>query len=150
MKKRVLMNELDGIDHINIYSKGKTSLGKWLSNFSFSPIFLLDGDFHSIEGYWYWLNCDHPDRDKLKNLTGFKAKSLGRKLTDKDWNNDLEFKLKILHAITQKIYLDEQLLNLFKNNKLPFKHYYVYGDKIVEPKEGKWLVDFFNFLRTII
>ena len=31
----------DGIDHINIYSKGKTELGKYLSNFTYAPIKLL-------------------------------------------------------------------------------------------------------------
>lgn len=29
--------EMDGIDHINVYSKGKTELGKLLSNFARTP-----------------------------------------------------------------------------------------------------------------
>lgn len=32
------MEDIDGIHHINIYSKGKTEVGKWLSNFSYSLI----------------------------------------------------------------------------------------------------------------
>jgi len=41
----------DGVTHINIYSKGKTSLDRALSNFAHTPIETVDGKFASIEGY---------------------------------------------------------------------------------------------------
>ena len=41
----------DGVDHINIYSKGLTELGRFLSNFEHILITTEDGDFNSIEGY---------------------------------------------------------------------------------------------------
>ncbi len=100
----------DGVDHINIYSKGKTSLGRFLSNFVQADIETEDGDFASVEGYWYWLTCPsttNPDcyecegigvtaletgpqtyfgpcnlcaRDHLKTLFGNEAKTWGKAL----------------------------------------------------------------------
>ena len=49
----------DGIDHINIYSKGYTKLGRLLSNFTKSefthPIY---GHFMSVEGFWYYIKLE--------------------------------------------------------------------------------------------
>src|SRR5690554_2616552 len=95
--------EVDGIDHINIYSKAKTELAKFLTNFSYSPIDTEDGHFNSIEAHWYWLGTDHPDKDKLRKLSGFKAKQTGRELKALDWQDSDEFKRKICTAITTKI-----------------------------------------------
>jgi hypothetical protein len=49
----------DGITHINIYSKGKTELGRWLSNFTYHPIETEDGKFDSVEGYWVINHIDN-------------------------------------------------------------------------------------------
>lgn len=138
---------IDGGDHINIYSKGLTPLGRALSNFTKAPITTLDGGFQSIEGYWYWLNSQHADRDKLRNLYGWEAKKVGRELDSGDWNNDSIFKLKIIHAMVMKLVEHPAILTLFKENFLPFRHYYVYGGKTVEPKEGQWIVEFWEYLR---
>lgn len=43
------LKENDGIDHINIYSKGKTELGCLLSNFAFSPFTINNDTFPSVE-----------------------------------------------------------------------------------------------------
>lgn len=66
----------DGKDFINIYSKGKTSIGQWLSNFAHTPFKCEHGIFASIESYWYWLGCEDDD---LRNLYGWQAKTEGRK-----------------------------------------------------------------------
>jgi hypothetical protein len=66
----------DGIDHINIYSKGKTELGRWLSNFSECAIkHPFDGYFNSVEAYWYY---DITGNEDLRLTSGFEAKQLGR------------------------------------------------------------------------
>ena len=67
-KMKIFTPSTDGIDHINIYSKGKTSLGRWLSNFAKSPIETEDGHFDSIEGYWYWYWLSSKD-DTLRALS---------------------------------------------------------------------------------
>jgi hypothetical protein len=133
--------ENDGIDHINVYSKGKTQLGKFLSNFTLTPILTSDGKFSSIEGYWYWLGCEHKDKEVLRDLSGFRAKQVGRELRAKDWQDSNEFKEKILAAIKIKINTYPYILKLFKENKLPFTHYYVYGDKVIDVPGAKWILD---------
>lgn len=138
----------DGITHINIYSKATTELGRMLSNFANSPIQTVDGQFASIEGYWYWIGCsEHPEADKLRRASGYKAKELGRELGAEDWSFSPKFKFRIYHAMLTKLLTMPDLFELFYNNKLPFRHYYMYGNKIVEPKEGQWIVDMWTFLQ---
>lgn len=65
----------DGVTHINIYSQGKTELGRMLSNFYKCRIDTKDGVFNSVEGYWYWLGIeDCKEKDALKTLSGYQAK----------------------------------------------------------------------------
>lgn len=71
----------DGINHINIYIQGKTSIGKILSNFYHYNIITKDGNFNSIEGYWYWLGIeDCKEKEILRNLYGYTAKKTGNEL----------------------------------------------------------------------
>lgn len=135
----------DGVKHINIYSKGKTKLGKFLSNFTKAPFdHPEDGKFNSIEGYWYWLSAKD---DTLRSTYGFQAKARGRELGGKDWIDTDEFKRKIKMAIRHKLHANPEMRTEFKASTLPFMHYYVYGGKVVEPKEGAWLIEFFRQLR---
>lgn len=133
--------ENDGITHINIYSKGKTELGRFLSNFTRCPIETEDGHFDSIEGYWYWLSCKD---DRLRTLSGFAAKYLGRELGGRDWCDDSDFKRKICEAITIKLNTQDSksVINKYPELlKLQLVHYYTYGSKVVTPKEGKWILE---------
>jgi hypothetical protein len=51
----------DGIDHINVYSKGKTELGKILSNWDSHPIKTPVGLFYGIEPLLFYLqSCGDP------------------------------------------------------------------------------------------
>ncbi len=145
--------EMDGIDHINVYSKGKTYLGRYLTNFAYSPFELADhGKFDSIEGYWYWLLAeDHPHSYVLREMYGFKAKSVGKELSGKDWRDDEEFKGLIRLAINAKLYQGpKDMLNLFIKSDLPFTHYYVYGKKIINVPQGKWIMDYLECLRAVL
>lgn len=137
--------EKDGIDHINVYSKGKTSLGRFLTNFSRTPFKCEDGKFVSIEGYWYWLGCKD---DKLRTLSGYAAKAYGRMVGAPDWNDSEEFRRKILAAIDIKLKESPFFIKL-KECKLPLVHYYVYGTKIVQPTGGEWILDHLSQYQTI-
>ena len=130
---------LDGIDHINVYSKGRTPLGKWLSNFAYSPIETEDGHFDSVEGYWYWLSCKD---EKLRKLFGWQAKSYGREVGGKDCLNEEVFKNKIKSAIKIKIESNVDMKLKLENCKLPLLHYYVYYDKIVKVKSADWIIEY--------
>ena len=138
---------MDGVTHINIYSQGKTSLGRDLSNFAATRIDTIDGVFASIEGYWYWLNTNDPDKKYLRVAVGGNAKSLGRSLKANDWNDEPVFKLKIWSAMLTKLLLHPNILSEFKSNKLPYRHYYVYAGKVQEPEGGKWIIDMWTFLQ---
>lgn len=144
--------ELDGVDHINVYSKGKTELGRLLSNFAHTPFECTDGKFESVEGYWYWLLTDpgEPRRDELKRAYGFKAKQIGRELLAKDWpdQRDLfEFRENIFKAIYAKVRQHDLLGNLLKDSALPFYHYYVYGSKVVPVGGAGWIMDDISTIR---
>lgn len=75
----MLKPDEDGVTHINIYSKGKTEIGRWASNFQYAPIVIDDGHFDSVEGYFYWLGTRNA---QLRFLSGFAAKKLGRESPD--------------------------------------------------------------------
>ena len=135
-------SKTDGKDHINVYSKGKTKLGRNLSNFAKFPIRTDDGSFYSIEGYWYWLLTQH---EALRKMWGWNAKMLGRELLedkDREWCDSDVFKSKILHAIEIKIDTYPVISDQFYDSTLPFTHYYEYYGKVVIPEGGEWIVEF--------
>jgi len=146
----------DGFEWINIYSKGATELGRALSNFSSHKVITIDGTFASIEGYWYWLavSPDEPRRGELKEAVGWQAKALGRELRGVDWvkggDTAADFRLRIAVAMTTKLILHPSIRYRLAESVLPFRHYYVYGGKVVEPKEGHWIVALWEHLRQLV
>ena len=137
----------DGVDYINVYSKGKTHLGRLLSNFSYSPITTEDGDFISIEGYWYWLLTEHAHKDQLRSKFGNEAKELGRQLSGNNWSpieDSHVFESKIITALRIKIQNSEDIKMLLKKNQLPFVHYYVYGSKTKAVSGCEWFLSVFE------
>lgn len=141
----MLNPKLDGIDHINIYSKGATELGRLLSNFAHTPFICEDGEFQSVEGYWYWLAVPEEYRETLRNLCGYEAKSFGKKHREIDWVESDIFKSKILSALDCKLSQHKDIQTLLSDSHLPFKHYYIFGDKVyLEPNKSKWILEFWE------
>jgi len=139
--------ELDGIDHINIYSKGQTELGQLLSNFAHVPMNINEhGHFESVEGYWYWLGCRN---DRLRLLYGYKAKELGKTLKQKISLNPEEFKKYIRRAINTKIVNSPTIKKQFICSVLPFDHYYVY-DGIAKDAGFKWIIEHLENIRGLL
>jgi len=145
---------LDGITHINIYSKGRMPLGRHMSNFTHQTFEMEGKIFHSVEAYWYWLLLsDHPDKDSLCELYGFKAKQEGRKLIAKDWpdRKDIpEFRTKIATAIIKRVKKDKWLRDELTNSTLPFVHYYDYQGKIVEPNDNVGICSIWESVRRYL
>ena len=142
----------DGVDHINIYSKGKTELGRMLSNFYKSEFeYKPYGKFQSVEGFWYYYltGCKH---DYLKGLYGFKAKQEGQKLRDdrqdKDGLTATDVEI-LLEAIRCKLRQNRRILKLLIQSSLPFKHYYCYGDKVIYLPQYDWIVDEIERIRSV-
>lgn len=132
----------DGITHINIYSQGKTKLGKMLSNFYDSDfIHPQYGKFKTVEGLWYWLRTGKTHIE-FRGMSGFKCKEFGRtKSGNSDFVINEKFKKDILIGIETKIQSNRELLNLFKSSKLPFEHYYVNDDNIKKLPQYNWIVE---------
>lgn len=130
----------DGVDHINVYSKGKTELGRALTNFSpFAVSVPGDGDFASIEGYWYWLSTGR-QHDALRDLVGIDAKKLGKTLTKVPLS---DFKEKIGEALIRRFDKYPYLRRTFALSTLPFTHYYCWGndDNAVVYTDHDWIVE---------
>lgn len=137
----------DGIDHINVYSKGKTELGRWLSNFTYSPFEHPDhGWFASVEGYWYWLKTGMR-YESLRTLHGFAAKKQGRKYPTVRQDDFEKFIEKALYA---KVIQHPDKIPLIGSSNLPFMHYYVYNDVIHHVDGGVWIMEILEDIRDLI
>lgn len=136
----------DGVDHINIYSKGQTELGRFLTNFFVLEIDLgEEGKFKSIEGYWYWLSTKD---ERLRNMNGFNAKKLGKTLPRYKMGITY-FQKKIAEACWCKIHTSGKYYTLFRESTLPFAHYYVYGGA-AKDAGFEWLVAVWENFRKYI
>jgi hypothetical protein len=131
--------DTDGVDHINIYSKGKTELGRLLTNFAYTPfVHPIYGNFTSMEGFWYYYltGCKY---EQFKSVHGFDAKSLGKQLRDDRKDKEgisEEDKVIILDALRWKLRHNKNIVHLLTKSKLPLTHYYAYGSK------GNWKVKY--------
>jgi predicted NAD-dependent protein-ADP-ribosyltransferase YbiA (DUF1768 family) len=135
--------EHDGIYHINIYSRGKTEFGRMLSNFYKFPIITTDGNFESVEGYWYWLNIeDCPEKEELRTLYGFYAKRRGLEILQyKNCRWDSDFEVKIKKAIWYKF---ERNTHLLKKEyfSMPLEHYFISGGCVKNAKQRyPWMIN---------
>lgn len=140
----------DSLNHINIYSRGKTHLGRWLSNFTRSPFKHPEyGHFESMEGFWYWAATGMTN-EALRTVWGFKAKEEGKKHTRV---KNPKFRSMIKEALICKIKQTKEETDNFVNSKLPFEHYYYYGNvqdhrvKIIVPPSGKMLISLLDEIR---
>lgn len=141
----------DGITHINIYSKGKTELGRLLSNFADTPfVHPRHGKFKSVEGFWYWLSTGMV-HEQLRDLTGYEAKKYGKSMVeDFGIKNNPSFNDEILEAIRCKLRQNRSLLDMLKESTLPLEHYYCYGDKVIELPQYRWIVDEIERIRQVM
>ena len=146
--------DTDGITHINIYSKGKTGLGKGLSHFAYTPFtHPYFGTFKCMEGLWFYLrNGQHllsPEKQdgNYRTLSGFDVKKYGR-----DFERHIypDFQEDILAANYQKIIQSSQLQCWITESTLPFTHYYAFNGYVVHPKESEWLCIGFDDIRTAL
>lgn len=149
----------DGKTHINIYSNGKTQLGRLLSHFTLSPFtHPFFGHFRCMEGFWFYMRsqehlvaADQRD-DTLRYLLGRAAQQYGRARRMIRYD---DFKEDIMAGNYQKILQTPALRKLFLESDLPFRHHYVFKSdlenapvKIVKPQDHEWLCKGFEDIRT--
>lgn len=142
----------DGVTHINVYSRGRTQLGRLLSNFAETPfIHPRHGRFDSIEGLWYWLSVDptNPDRDSLRKLSGFAAKKVGRKLRGNDWPDSDQFMRDVKLGLYSKLMFHREVRSQLLESKLPLVHYYVAWGKVFDVSDQDWTHKWFASYRSM-
>ena len=139
----------DGIDHINVYSKGKTEIGRLLSNFAHTPFVCGGKKYASVEGFWYYLKtgCRH---EHIRNIHGYLAKQEGRKYETVIID---DFESQVLEAIRCKFRQNKELLKQFVETKLPLAHYYWYGEienpKVYHLPQFQWIINELERIREV-
>lgn len=134
----------DGITHINIYSKGNTLLGRFLSNFHRSEINTPLGKFQSIEGLIYYMGSFD---EKLRTLSGHQAKDAGKLLDRQIRLPEDIFKRIIKESMWRKLTSDGQMVGMLKSSTLPLTHYYVYGNKVINVEGWDWQIQEWETIR---
>ncbi len=123
--------EEDGITHINVYSKGKTELGRLLSNFADTPFKHPSlGYFRTVEGYWYYIVTG---QERFRTMLGWEAKSEGKKSLSIREHPDQE---ELLEAYTAKLNYNPKIKEMLLSCNLPLTHYYIYNNVV---KTTQWL-----------
>lgn len=140
---------LDGVEHLNCYSKAKTKLGRDLSHFAHMPFTYFEhGQFSSIEAFWHWNSTDRR-HNHLKPLYGFKAKEEGKKIGRVERPRFLD---EVEEAILFKFMQNPWLLEKFKDSILPIQHYYTVGEgldqKAIDTPTSIWFKYFYTKLRN--
>lgn len=143
----------DGVGHVNVYTRGKTALGRSLSNLADIPVDHPEfGRFRTMEGLYFWCSTGKKN-DMLRVVNGYKARKLGS-AEHKGWNP--QFKDEVMVGILCKIMQNRDLFELLSTTytDLPFFHYYYYGtednSKIIVPKGHGWQMETIELIRTKI
>lgn len=142
----------DGSKHIRIHPRGKTLLGRLLSNTAHTPFeHPVHGKFQSLEGFWLW-NCSgraESVEDECRQVYGTAACSklsvrvLRRKRPD--------FRREICELLRLKIEQNPRLKELFVESSLPFIRYDVTDNDlyptVVVFEEQAWFLKELNTYR---
>lgn len=154
----------DGHTHINVYSKGKTALGRWLSNFTKCKVQTVYGEFDSMEGLYHFLKIklsyeeagieptdDIKKRlDVLKIVSGKMAQTLGRDIKQDVFKAKVRviekpseaFEKCFIDAMSYKLKSNPTMLENLQEELSDGKcllHYYTVGRKVVYKNHFKWL-----------
>lgn len=145
--------EKDGIDHINIFSQGRTELGRLLSNFAHTKFtYPPFGSFNSAEGFYFWYLTGQK-HDSFKYLHGSSAKTEGKKYKsdriDKTGMTD-EILEVLCTMLLNKVQCNPELQQMLIESTLPFVHYYEYNGNISYPKGYDWICPTYDEIRNIL
>ena len=142
--------ENDGFDHINVYSKSRSKLGRMLSNFAHTPFTLKDIKFESMESWWYWTKMNNINKavlfpefsqeqlDEIRTLIGKEAKEYFRSIHKGDTSEFSPDKSELKEAYLQKLAEHPEIEKMLFENKLPIDHYYMMFNKRVNADSSMW------------
>ena len=142
--------EGDGIDHVNVYSKSRSKLGRTLSNFAHTPFTLGENRFETVESWWYWTKMNKINAANLfptfteeqmiemKSKIGKEAKTMFRNLYKDDSSSYSPTKDELKAAYLQKLLEHPEIEKLLLENNLPLAHYYMMFSKKVSADSTLW------------
>jgi predicted NAD-dependent protein-ADP-ribosyltransferase YbiA (DUF1768 family) len=134
----------DGVDFINVYSKGETEIGRRASHFAYSEfVHPTYGAFKSMEAFWIWIKLKNPEDPAvqcLRDMVGYQAKAFGRTVETVRVENFHEI---IIAGNWHKFNQNPVLKQLMVESTLPFKHYYLSGNGqvTIRPLGYDWLME---------
>lgn len=145
----------DGVDHVNVYSKGQTELGRLLSHYS-AVGFELDGRrYASVESFWMVTRMTSANQaaeiysaieiSTAASLPGYKAKEFLRGLGRDSGQPPSESQLR--RAYEARFAAMPRLKELLIQCDLPLAHYYVYGTKAVDAAPWGWTAELSALMR---
>lgn len=141
----------DGVDHINIWRRGETELGRFLALDSDLAVnHKYFGRFGSVETFWYYIQSRERD-DRIRSMYGKTLKNFIRKLTREQITN---FRAMIADTMYQRVLQYPPLFHELKQSTLPFDYYYI--DKRSEagvpirPNFFKWVLSAMEEIRRAI
>lgn len=119
-------SEMDGVDHINIDSRAKTELGRWLTHMQEAHFkHTRFGPFSSMEGFWAFAR-NGCTGDQYRRYRGMTAVRASRKIETRKLANFYEIMLEANYA---KIDQHPAFKKALIESTLPFEHYYIHGPK---------------------
>lgn len=135
----------DGKTHINVYSMGKTELGRRLTNFSKNdldhPVY---GWFQSMEAFWYWCSTGKK-HEAFRPTWGMGAKTMGRPHPKVMYP---EFEADIISGIHAKLAKWPDLYTQLMESSLPLTHYYITGTSLRPAPSFNFVLDELELLRS--
>jgi hypothetical protein len=151
--------DIDGLNHVNVYSKGNTVLGRLLSNFAETQVVLGINTFASVESWWYWIKMNNinaasmfplftdEQMAEVMTIPGNGAKSYFRKLYKDDSASFSPNKEQFKEICRAKLEQHPNVTELLLKNDLPLRHYYVMFEKVIEIGDYLWTLDVWNELK---
>ena len=146
----------DGVNHINIYSAGKTKLGSQLSNMYKVSVFYKNLKFTSVEHAWHYFKFLPSNPELALRILGmanpFEVKKLAKKYVTpavQEYAQTDDFKNIIIEIIEDRINRNMPLMLLMVHNELPYKHYYVFKGHVKDESiKYKWLIEAIKNIQT--
>jgi len=139
----------DGVDHINIWDRGNTTLGKFLSHNAKTPFtHNIFRKFCSMDSFWKYIQSEERD-DRLRVMSGVTLRAFSKQLTMLRINN---FKAIILDSEWQKLKQYPDKVKIMRESTLPFDFYYINKKSgiRIRPTYFNWLIAGINEIRTAL
>ena len=139
----------DGEDHINIWEKAETPLGRFLAHGTNTPFHHpVFGMFNNVECFWHYIRSEERD-DRIRTMSNVSGKKFSENFTSVKVPN---FYAVIMDTnwVKLKEYPDKMLA--LKENELPLEMYYLYKNSgaAIRPMFAVWVLQGFEEIQRAL